>query len=145
MKEVRGKIILIDDEKYEKQFLEESLDEKNWSIDVEHFNNPIEALTHLQENADQIFLIISDMNMPEMSGMELKKTIDDDSFLRQKAIPFIFASSEVSKKQVKKAYEYRVQGYFKKPGTIEEQAEMLEKIVQYWRSCIHPNSRFSSI
>lgn len=145
MKEVRGKIILIDDEKYEKQFLEESLDEKNWSIEVEHFNNPKEALTHLRENADHIFLIISDMNMPEMSGMELKKTIDEDSFLRQKSIPFIFASSEVSKKQVKKAYEYRVQGYFKKPSTIEEQAEMIEKIVQYWKSCIHPNSRFSKI
>lgn len=143
MKEVKGKIILIDDQKYEKSFLQESLTDNNWAIEVEYFSSAKDALKHLRENADDIFLIISDMNMPEMSGMEFKKTIDDDPFLRQKAIPFVFASSEISKEQVTEAYEYRVQGYFKKPETIEEQAEMLEKIVQYWKSCIHPNTKFS--
>lgn len=143
MKQVKGKIIRIDDSKYEKNFLQESLNDKNWAIEVEYFDNAPKALKHLKENADEIFLIISDMNMPEMSGMEFKKTIDEDEFLRQKSIPFIFASSEISKEQVTEAYEYRVQGYFKKPETIENQAEMLEKIVQYWKSCIHPNKRFS--
>lgn len=144
MKQVKGKIILIDDQKYEKSFLQESLNDKNWAIEVEYFSNAPDALKHLKENADEIFLIISDMNMPEMSGMELKKTIDEDLFLRRKSIPFIFASSEISETQVTDAYEYRVQGYFKKPETIEEQAEMLEKIVQYWISCIHPNKKFSN-
>jgi len=36
------------------------------------------------------------------------------------------------------AYQYRVQGYFRKPDTPEEQADMLEQIIQYWISCIHP-------
>lgn len=144
MKQVKGKIILIDDQKYEKSFLQESLKDQNWAIEVEYFNNAPDALKHLKENADDIFLIISDMNMPEMSGMEFKKTIDEDVFLRQKAIPFIFASSIITEDQVIQAYECRVQGYFKKPETIEEQAEMLEKIVQYWKSCIHPNKKFSN-
>lgn len=143
MKEVRGKIILIDDGKFEKSFLEESLSDKNWAIEVEYFSQAKKALNHLRENADDIFLIISDMNMPEMSGIEFKKTIDEDVFLRQKAIPFIFASSEITEKQVTEAYKYHAQGYFKKPETIEEQAEMLEKIVQYWKLCIHPNKKFS--
>jgi DNA-binding NtrC family response regulator len=143
MKQVKGKIILIDDNKYEKSFLQESLNDQNWEIEVEYFSEPKIALEHLKENADDIFLIISDMNMPEMSGMELKKTIDEDLFLREKAVPFIFASSHITKKQVREAYEYRVQGYFKKPKTIEGQAEMLEKIVQYWKSCIHPNKKYS--
>lgn len=144
MKKVKGKIILIDDREYEKSLLQESLNDKNWAIEVEYFSKAKQALKHLKENADRIFLIISDMNMPEMSGMELKKAIDEDLFLREKAIPFIFASTEISKEQVREAYEYRVQGYFKKPETIEKQAEMLEKIVQYWKSCIHPNKKFSN-
>jgi CheY-like chemotaxis protein len=145
MKEVKGKIILIDDGSFEKVFLEESLDDKNWNIEVEYFSEAQLALDHLNENADDIFLIISDMNMPKMSGMEFKRKIDQDSFLRQKAIPFIFCSSKIDKQEVKTAYEYRVQGYFKKPETIEQQAEMLEKIVQYWKSCIHPNKKFSRV
>lgn len=143
MKEVKGKIILIDDGKFEKTFLQESLTDKDWAIEVEYFSKAKQALEHLKENADDIFLIISDMNMPEMNGMEFKETIDKDPFLRQKSIPFIFVSSYITKEQVKEAYEYRVQGYFKKPETIEKQAEMLEKIIQYWQSCIHPNKKFS--
>ncbi len=142
MKHVKGKIILIDDSKYEKTFLQESLNDQHWEIKVEYFSSPKLALEHLKENADEIFLIISDMNMPEMSGMELKKTIDEDMFLREKAVPFIFASSHITEKQVREAYEYRVQGYFQKPDTLEGQAEMLENIVQYWKSCIHPNKKF---
>lgn len=64
--------------------------------------------------------------------------MDRDEYLRQKSIPFIFASSAPNKSDVIEAYQYRVQGYFKKPTTIEKQAEMLEKIIQYWNSCLHP-------
>lgn len=143
MKNVKGKIILVDDGRFEKSFLQESLNDNNWSIEVEYFSRAKDALVHLRENEDDIFLIISDMNMPEMNGMEFKKAIDADDSLRYKSIPFIFATSLIREEQVSQAYEYRVQGYFKKPETIVEQAEMLEKIVQYWRSCIHPNKRFS--
>ena len=78
MKQVKGKIILVDDEKYEKDFLEHSLRENNWDIEVEYFSNVEEALTHLKENADEIFLIISDMDMPKINGIEFKKIIDND-------------------------------------------------------------------
>lgn len=138
MKKVNGKIILVDDQAYEKLFLKDALYEKKWDIEVEYFNNAKDALEHLKENADEIFLIISDMNMPGMNGMDFKKTIDRDKFLRQKSIPFIFASSEPDREKMLEAYQYRVQGYFRKPDTVGVQAEMLEKIIQYWISCIHP-------
>jgi DNA-binding NtrC family response regulator len=138
MKKVHGKIILVDDEKYEKQLLELALNSKDWDIEVEYFPNPGEALEHLRKNADKIFLIISDMDMPGMNGMDFKKEIDKDEVLRKKSIPFIFASNTITEGQVTEAFEYRVQGYFKKPMTIEGQANMLEKIIQYWVSSRHP-------
>lgn len=138
MKKVIGKIILVDDQEYEKIFLEDALYDKNWDIEVEYFSNAKDALEHLKKNADEIFLIISDMNMPIMNGMEFKKAMDRDEYLRQKSIPFIFASSSPNKSDVIEAYQYRVQGYFKKPTTVKKQAEMLEKIIQYWISCLHP-------
>jgi DNA-binding NtrC family response regulator len=138
MKQVKGKIILVDDEKYEKDFLERSLRKKDWDIKVEYFNNAEDTIKHLRENADEIFLIISDMDMPKMNGMELKKAIDRDEYLRQKTIPFIFATNSMDRDKMIEAYHYRVQGYFQKPMTPKDQAEMLEIIIQYWIACVHP-------
>ena len=83
--------------------------------------------------------MISDMNMPKMSGLEFKKAIDSDELLRTKSIPFIFATSSSTKAEVSEAYDYRVQGYFPKPLSSEEQANMLDIIIKYWIISRHPN------
>lgn len=139
MKKVNGKIILVDDERYEKDLLKVALQSKNWDIELEYFNNVEDAMDHLKHNADEIFLIISDMEMPKATGMNFKRRIDKDEYLKQKSIPFIFASNSVSREKVIEAYDYHVQGYFQKPATSDEQAKMLEIIIQYWVACIHPD------
>ena len=138
MKKVKGKIILVDDESYEEEFLETALSRNNWNIKIEYFNNVDDAVEHLKKNADEVFLIISDMQMPGKSGMDFKKILDDDEYLKQKSIPFIFVSHSMSREIIIESYKYHVQGYFKKPLSIEEQARLFEIIVQYWINCIHP-------
>jgi DNA-binding NtrC family response regulator len=135
---VTGKIILVDDENYEKELLVLALRKKNWNVKVEYFNNGPEALEHMRTTKDELFLVISDMNMPKMSGMELKKAIDEDKILREKSMPFIFVSGGASNEQVSEAYDYRVQGYFEKPNSVEEQAEVLDLIIKYWIVSRHP-------
>jgi DNA-binding NtrC family response regulator len=135
---VTGKIILVDDEKYEKELLILALREKQWNVRVEYFNNGHDALEHMKTTTDELFLVISDMNMPKMTGMELKKAIDKDKFLSDKSMPFIFVSSGASNAQVTEAYDYRIQGYFEKPKSIEEQAAMLDLIIKYWIVSRHP-------
>ncbi len=139
MKKLNGKIILVDDDKYEKELLKDALKNKNWDVDLEYFMNPILALEYFKTTKDEIFLIISDMDMPEMTGMQLKRALDNDVLLRHNTIPFIFASTSSSKGEIKTAYVYRVQGYFEKPVTTEEQANMIDIIIKYWIVCKHPN------
>lgn len=139
MKKVKGKIILVDDEAYEEDFLETALNKKNWNIKIEYINNVDDALEHLKMNADEVFLIISDIEMPKKSGMDFKRILNEDDYLSQKSIPFIFVSNSISADTVIEAYKYNVQGYFQKPMTPVEQSNMFEIIVQYWITCIHPN------
>lgn len=139
MIKLKGKIILVDDEPYEKELLEAALLNKGWDTKVEYFDNAIGALEHLRQNVDEIFLIISDMNMPKMSGMDFKKSIDKDLGLRGTSIPFIFASTAARKEEITEAFAYRVQGFFQKPNTTEEQADMLDIIIKYWIISSHPN------
>ena len=136
---VAGKIILIDDNEFEKELLIKSLKKLNWDIKVEHFSNPITVLNYLKETKEKIFLIISDVNMPQMSGIELKKAIDDDRELKLKAIPFIFSSTSPTLTEMREAYDYGVQGFFKKPGDLKGMTEMFDTIIKYWIICLHPN------
>ena len=136
---LKGKIILVDDDSYEKELLESHLKERGWDSEVEYFDNALDALAHLKQNEDEIFLIISDMNMPKMNGMDFKKAIDSDLGLRGKSIPFIFATSSLEESDITQAFDYRVQGYFQKPNTTEEQADMLDIIIKYWIVSSHPN------
>jgi CheY-like chemotaxis protein len=139
MIKLKGKIILVDDDDYEKELLESALQKRNWDARVEYFDSAVDALQHLKQNSDEIFLIISDMNMPKMNGMDFKKAIDNDKELRGKSIPFIFATTTSVRSEITLAFDYRVQGYFRKPNTTEEQADMLDIIIKYWIVSSHPN------
>ena len=139
MKKLPGKIILVDDQAYEEILLEEALLEREWDATIEYFPRAEEALIYLSKTQDIIFLVISDINMPGTDGLEFKRIIDEDDELSRKGIPFIFASTAATRDQIRQAYRYRVQGYFKKPGKSEAQVNMLDLIIQYWMMNQHPN------
>ncbi|MFL5754239.1 MAG: response regulator [Bacteroidia bacterium] len=142
MKKLRGKIILIDDEKFEKKLLLIALKELNIHADLEYFYDPEDALEYLEETDDKIFLVISDMNMPKMNGLDLKRAIDRNKKLKKRALPFIFSSTSVTRAQLEEAYDYRLQGYFVKPNDIQGMARQLETIINYWNLSIHPGCEY---
>ncbi len=143
MNKLTGKIILVDNEKYEEELLEKSLQQKDWDVEIEYFSNAQDALHYLETTEDDIFLIISEFNMSKTNGLAFKKKIDENLAVYRKVIPFIFVSTTETKQDVKDAYLYRVQGSFKKPSNVDEQAEMFDIIIRYWIVCNHPNKTIS--
>src|SRR5438093_7480556 len=53
-------------------------------------NNGEEALKYLKSKIEMPFVIISDQDMPKMTGIELKQEIEKDEILRMLGIPFVF-------------------------------------------------------
>jgi CheY-like chemotaxis protein len=139
MNQVNGKVILIDDNSLEEELLRECITKGRWKAQVEYFDNAEDALKYLAETSDTIFLIICDMNMPRMTGLELKKIIDADKNLRSKVIPFIFATTTATKKEICEAYEHGIQGYFEKPMDLGKICEMIDVVFNYWLLSLHPN------
>ncbi|MEW6469889.1 MAG: response regulator [Bacteroidota bacterium] len=139
MTQVAGKILLIDDEPFEKDILEFNLGKLHWKTTLGYYAGAEEAFQYLKTTSDRIFLILCDINMPKMNGLEFKKAIDNDSDLRAKAIPFIFLSTSATRAEIAEAYEYRVQGYFQKPHDTHEMTETLDLIIRYWIKSLHPN------
>jgi two-component system chemotaxis response regulator CheY len=82
------------------------------------------ALAVLQK--DKIDLIVSDWNMPKVTGLELLKTVRSDESM--KAIPFLMVTAEAQKDYVIQAVQAGVSNYVVKPFTAEALKEKLEKI-----------------
>jgi CheY-like chemotaxis protein len=139
-RKLSGKIILVDDERFEKELLDMALKDLDIHVDLQYFHNAEDALHYLKHTKDNIFLIISDLNMPKMNGMAFKKAIEMDNHLKRRAIPFVFSSSSATKEQLEEAYDYRLQGYFLKPHDVKSMAKQIELIINYWIESVHPNS-----
>ncbi|MFC1821104.1 chemotaxis response regulator CheY [Thermodesulfobacteriota bacterium] len=83
-----------------------------------------QALQELQK--ESIGLIVSDWNMPNMTGLELLKAVRGDDKL--KATPFIMVTAEGQKEHVLEAVKAGVNNYIVKPFTPETFSEKLEKV-----------------
>ncbi len=76
----------------------------------------------------QIDLIISDWNMPKMTGLELlKKVRASDTY---KTTPFLMVTAEAQKQNVIEAVQAGVSNYVVKPFTAEAISDKLEKILK---------------
>ncbi len=136
-----GPIIIIDDDVDDKEMLEEILAELNVPNETVWFTKTKAAFDYLIKTGQQPFVIFSDINLPEASGLDFKKQIDDDPVLKKKSIPFIFFSTAADPTTINDVYsKMTVQGYFQKPNTYAETRDIVRRIIEYWKVCKHPNS-----
>jgi CheY-like chemotaxis protein len=137
----QGPIVLVDDDRDDQEFVEETLCAMGVENKRIYFFNCHEAFTYLKTTKDQPLLILCDINIPGQNGLEFKKNIDEDPVLRRKSIPFVFLSTAVDQRSVDYAYkEMTVQGFFKKENTLAGLQNTLSLILSYWTTCRHPNS-----
>ena len=77
---------------------------------------------------EKIQFIISDWNMPQMSGIELLKTVRATE--AWKDLPFLMVTAEGQKENVIEAVKNRVNNYIIKPFTPETMMEKINKIFE---------------
>lgn len=77
---------------------------------------------------EKIQFIISDWNMPQMSGIELLKTVRATE--AWKDLPFLMVTAEGQKEDVIEAVKNRVDNYIIKPFTPETLMEKINKIFE---------------
>ena len=132
-------IVIIDDDLDDRELLGELSQELRQDHELRYFVNGVEALRYLETTTDQPFIILCDVNMPLMNGIELLEQIQRTPLLKQKSIPFIFLSTSGDKRYVNKAYELSAQGFFQKPSDISELKTILKLTFDFWAKCLHPH------
>jgi CheY-like chemotaxis protein len=136
-----GPIVIVEDDKDDQEIIEEVITELRVENKIILFDNCIDTFAYLKTTKDQPFIIFCDVNLPQQSGIDFKRQIDEDDYLRKKSIPFIFYSTSVAQYAVNEAYtKMTVQGFFQKPNSYEEIRQLIKVILDYWKNCKHPNA-----
>jgi DNA-binding NtrC family response regulator len=68
-------VSIVDDDIYIAQLFHEALSENIDGISVFSFNDPVMAFEHFTENKENYALVISDLRMPGLNGLELLKKV----------------------------------------------------------------------
>jgi CheY-like chemotaxis protein len=136
----KGPIVIVEDDKDDQEIYAEAIRDIGISNEIHFFDGGSKVLEYLNTTQEQPLIILCDINMPGMTGLQLKKYIQEDPYLAAKGVPFVFISTNASKAAVHHAHALSVQGYFQKPDNMEETKEMLRVLFQYWELCKHINN-----
>jgi len=135
----RGPIIIIEDDADDREILESVFDILGYPNEIMFFEDGYDALAYLTETLVEPFIIFSDINLPKLSGIELREKIHQNEDLRLKSIPYLFFSTSAEQQHVIDAYSKSVQGFFIKPAHFSEIKDTIQTIVEYWLKCVSPN------
>jgi len=134
-----GPIVVIEDDADDQAILVEIFRNLDYENSVIYFSDGEEALKYLTGTRIKPFLILSDINMPKLSGFELRQKIHTDEDLNLKCIPYLFFTTTSNQKAVVDAYSQSVQGFFVKASSLDKLQRTIKTIVEYWRECEAPN------
>ena len=118
MSQIRA--LIVDDSSVMRKIVERSL--RQAGIDLSHVieaGNGVEALGLLDSNT--VDLILCDINMPVMDGLELVRHLQTVEKLR--GVPVVMITTEGSESNVIQALSLGAKGYIRKPFTPDQVKE----------------------
>jgi len=139
------KILLVEDDPGDQKLLKKSLESQRIANELHICSSAEEALKFLQKSCTEDFcklpnLILLDLNMPGMGGIEFLKRIKDDDKL--KIVPVVILTTSDSEKDILEGYKLQAAGYVTKPPKLVEFHNIISQITNYWfLICKHPQER----
>ncbi len=130
---------MIEDDPDDQEILADIFKILDYKNPVIYFSDGESALQFLVETKIKPFIILSDINMPKLSGFELRQKVHTNEDLNLKCIPYLFFTTTSNQKAVVDAYSQSVQGFFVKAATTDKLARTLKTIIEYWQECEAPN------
>ena len=134
-----GPIIIIEDDIDDQELLSDVFKELDFRNEIIFFGDSQKALDFLIDTEIEPFIIFSDINMPKLTGSELREKVHNNEDLRLKSIPYLFFTTGAEQKAVIEAYSKSIQGFFIKPSTYNGLKRVIRIIIEYWQECVSPD------
>ena len=122
-------ILLIEDDRIEVMKLKRVLSKNQLNHQLSEAKNGEDALQVLRDKSKLPDIILLDLNMPKINGIEFLKILKNDPVL--KYIPTVILTTSNNHNDVKQCYEIGIAGYILKPLQYEDYVEKINGLLEY--------------
>ena len=119
------RILIVEDSPTMRSLLTSSLEEIDPAVKITEVGNGFEALRHLPRQ--QFDLIITDINMPDINGLELVSFVKSNA--RYREIPLVIVSTEGSERDRDKGLGLGADAYLVKPFEPSELVDIARQLL----------------
>ncbi len=123
---MKERIFVVDDEPKIGTLFSNVLERDGYEVDT--YMNPAKMLDALDNGADLPDVVLADMMMPEMNGVELLETLQE----RDADVPVIIMTAHSSVQTAVEAMRQGAFHYLQKPVNLEEMRALLEKALKLY-------------
>ena len=124
-------ILLVEDDQVDVMRVTRALKEVHVANQVVHRENGEDALNYLRdEKNEKPCLILLDLNMPVMNGIEFLQAVKKDERLRP--VPVVILTTSHDQQDKLYSFNFGVAGYMSKPVDYRQFVEVMRSIDAYW-------------
>ena len=126
------KVVLIEDDKIEQMKLQRVTSKLDMNLEITSAENGEQALEILS-TVEEINLIVLDLNMPRMNGLEFLTELRKN--VKWKYVPVVVLTTSSHKEDIHSAYRLGISGYLVKPLRYEDYSTLVSAMFNYWTNC----------
>jgi CheY-like chemotaxis protein len=131
-------ILLVEDDSVDVMMVKRALKDLNVRNPLVHTPNGKEAFEYLTgEGNERPCIILLDLNMPKMNGVEFLKVVKAEDVLKK--IPVVVLTTSQDTEDKFETFELSAAGYIVKPANYKKFVEAMRTIDIYWTLSELPN------
>jgi CheY-like chemotaxis protein len=124
-------ILLVEDDQVDTMTVKRALKEIHVTNPLIHLENGEEAVHYLHDaEREKPCIILLDLNMPIMNGIEFLQVVKHDDYLRR--IPVVVLTTSEEQQDKVNSFNLGVAGYMAKPVDYRQFVEVMRSIDAYW-------------
>jgi len=130
-------ILLVEDNTADAEMTIDALRDANLANPIQHVEDGVEAMEYLQRTgayvgrpAGEPVVVLLDINMPRMDGLEVLRRLRDDEHLRR--LPVVILSSSKEERDIARGWDLDVNAYVVKPVDVTQFIEAVRILGRFW-------------
>ena len=125
-------VVLVEDDQDDQDIFIECYKSLNYLNPLIVLQDGSEALDWLKQTEVTPLFILTDINLPRLNGLELRRRMLKEARRRIAYAPFVFYTTSDYQRMIDDAYELSIQGFFIKRINIEDIRKMVSILMDYW-------------
>lgn len=131
MNKNQREVLLVEDDRVDAMLIKKAFKRLEINNPIHHVENGEDAVAFLKNEENvKPWIVLLDLNMPRMNGIEFLEIVKSDPELKN--IPIIVLTSSLEQRDRSSAFDFGVAGYMVKPVTYADLLNLMEAIRQYW-------------